>query len=150
MIQILLRRQKFSILFIVKRLKFVVNHIRSGFTMNGLDKPAVFTRADASVSRRCDHLRSRLREYGLASGVKANSKLRFRSLVKRFFYTASERQTGREPQPAAPTPTATRKPSRQSQRNPTNNDLRFAPVIHPTLQTGVEALIVAGRAWLEP
>jgi len=27
---------------------------------------------------------------------------------------------------------------------------RFAPVIHPTLQTGVEALIVAARAWLAP
>jgi hypothetical protein len=39
MIQILLKRGKFSILFIVKRLQFVVNHIGSGFTMNGLDKP---------------------------------------------------------------------------------------------------------------
>jgi hypothetical protein len=39
---------------------------------------------------------------------------------------------------------------RQAQRNPTNHNLRFAPVIHPTLQTGVEALIVARRAWLVP
>jgi hippurate hydrolase len=31
---------------------------------------------------------------------------------------------------------------------PTNHNPRFAPVIHPTLQTGVEALIVAARAWL--
>ena len=31
---------------------------------------------------------------------------------------------------------------------PTNHNPRFAPVIHPTLQTGVEALVVAARAWL--
>jgi len=31
---------------------------------------------------------------------------------------------------------------------PTNHNPRFAPVIHPTLQTGVEAMIVAARAWL--
>jgi metal-dependent amidase/aminoacylase/carboxypeptidase family protein len=31
---------------------------------------------------------------------------------------------------------------------PTNHSPRVAPVIHPTLQTGVEALIVAARAWL--
>jgi hypothetical protein len=33
---------------------------------------------------------------------------------------------------------------------PTYHNPRFAPVIHPTLQTGVEALIVAARAWLAP
>jgi metal-dependent amidase/aminoacylase/carboxypeptidase family protein len=33
---------------------------------------------------------------------------------------------------------------------PTNHNPRFAPVIHPSLQTGVEALIVAARAWLAP
>ena len=33
---------------------------------------------------------------------------------------------------------------------PTNHNPHFAPVIHPTLQTGVEALIVAARAWLAP
>ena len=33
---------------------------------------------------------------------------------------------------------------------PTNHSPRFAPVIHPTLETGVEALIVAARAWLAP
>ena len=33
---------------------------------------------------------------------------------------------------------------------PTNHSPRFAPVIHPTLQTGVESLIVAARAWLAP
>jgi metal-dependent amidase/aminoacylase/carboxypeptidase family protein len=33
---------------------------------------------------------------------------------------------------------------------PTNHSPRFAPVIHPTLQTGIEALIVAARAWLAP
>ena len=31
---------------------------------------------------------------------------------------------------------------------PTNHNPRFAPVIHPTLQTGVETLIIAARAWL--
>ena len=31
---------------------------------------------------------------------------------------------------------------------PVNHSPLFAPVIHPTLQTGVEALVVAARAWL--
>lgn len=31
---------------------------------------------------------------------------------------------------------------------PTNHNPRFAPVIHPTLETGVESLVVAARAWL--
>lgn len=31
---------------------------------------------------------------------------------------------------------------------PTNHNPRFAPVIHPTLRTGVEALVVAAGAWL--
>ena len=31
---------------------------------------------------------------------------------------------------------------------PTNHNPRFAPVIHPTLQTGVETLVVAAHAWL--
>jgi len=31
---------------------------------------------------------------------------------------------------------------------PTNHNPRFAPVIHPTLATGVEALVVAAQAWL--
>ena len=30
----------------------------------------------------------------------------------------------------------------------TNHNPRFAPVIHPTLRTGVEALAVAAQAWL--
>jgi amidohydrolase len=33
---------------------------------------------------------------------------------------------------------------------PVNHSPLFAPVIHPTLETGVEALIVAARAWLTP
>jgi amidohydrolase len=33
---------------------------------------------------------------------------------------------------------------------PTNHNPRFAPVIHPTLETGVEALVVASHAWLSP
>jgi amidohydrolase len=31
---------------------------------------------------------------------------------------------------------------------PSNHNPHFAPVIHPTLSTGVEALVVAARAWL--
>jgi len=31
---------------------------------------------------------------------------------------------------------------------PTNHNPHFAPMIHPTLETGVEALVVAGQAWL--
>ena len=31
---------------------------------------------------------------------------------------------------------------------PTNHNPAFAPVIHPTLETGVEALVVAAQAWL--
>jgi hippurate hydrolase len=31
---------------------------------------------------------------------------------------------------------------------PTNHHPRFAPVIHPTLETGVAAMVVAARAWL--
>jgi hippurate hydrolase len=31
---------------------------------------------------------------------------------------------------------------------PTNHNPRFLPVIHPTLETGVETLIVGARAWL--
>ena len=33
---------------------------------------------------------------------------------------------------------------------PTNHSPRFAPVIHPTLQTGVEAWIITARTWLAP
>jgi hippurate hydrolase len=33
---------------------------------------------------------------------------------------------------------------------PTNHNPRFAPVIHPTLETGVEAMVVAAQAWLAP
>ena len=29
----------------------------------------------------------------------------------------------------------------------TNHFLNFAPVIHPTLETGVEAMVGAARAW---
>jgi hypothetical protein len=31
---------------------------------------------------------------------------------------------------------------------PTNHNPRFAPVIHPTLEIGVKALVVAAHAWL--
>jgi len=31
---------------------------------------------------------------------------------------------------------------------PTNHNPRFAPLIHPTLETGVETLVVAAQAWL--
>ena len=32
---------------------------------------------------------------------------------------------------------------------PTNHNPRFAPIIHPTLETGVETLVVAAQAWLK-
>jgi metal-dependent amidase/aminoacylase/carboxypeptidase family protein len=31
---------------------------------------------------------------------------------------------------------------------PTNHNPRFAPVLHPTLETGVETLVVGALAWL--
>jgi hypothetical protein len=31
---------------------------------------------------------------------------------------------------------------------PVNHSPKFAPVLHPTLRTGVETLVVATRAWL--
>jgi hippurate hydrolase len=37
---------------------------------------------------------------------------------------------------------------RVAQDIPTNHSPNFAPVIHPTLETGVEAMVVAARAWL--
>jgi hippurate hydrolase len=33
---------------------------------------------------------------------------------------------------------------------PVNHSPLFAPVLHPTLETGMEALVVAARAWLAP
>lgn len=33
---------------------------------------------------------------------------------------------------------------------PTNHNPRFAPVVHPTLEIGVEAMVVASQAWLSP
>ena len=33
---------------------------------------------------------------------------------------------------------------------PTNHNPKFAPVIHPTLETGVETLVAASCAWLAP
>jgi hippurate hydrolase len=33
---------------------------------------------------------------------------------------------------------------------PTNHNPRFLPVLHPTLETGVQTLMVAARAWLVP
>jgi hippurate hydrolase len=33
---------------------------------------------------------------------------------------------------------------------PTNHNPRFAPVLHPTLETGIEAMVAAARAWLAP
>jgi hippurate hydrolase len=33
---------------------------------------------------------------------------------------------------------------------PVNHSPQFAPVIHPTLETGVETLVVAALAWLAP
>ena len=43
-----------------------------------------------------------------------------------------------------------RQAGRISQDIPTNHSPNFAPVIHPTLETGVEAMVLAARAWLSP
>ena len=40
------------------------------------------------------------------------------------------------------------KQSSRSGEIPTNHNPRFAPVLHPTLEAGVAALIVASCAWL--
>jgi hypothetical protein len=37
---------------------------------------------------------------------------------------------------------------RVTQDIPTNHSPNFAPVIHPALETGVEAMVGAARAWL--
>jgi metal-dependent amidase/aminoacylase/carboxypeptidase family protein len=33
---------------------------------------------------------------------------------------------------------------------PSNHNPHFAPVIHPTLETGVQTLVSAAKAWLSP
>src|SRR3954470_17853064 len=38
--------------------------------------------------------------------------------------------------------------ARRVRELPTNHNPRFAPVLHPTLETGVATLVVASRAWL--
>lgn len=43
---------------------------------------------------------------------------------------------------------ATAKAANRLNELPVNHSPQFAPVIHPTLRTGVEALVVATRAWL--
>jgi amidohydrolase len=47
-----------------------------------------------------------------------------------------------------PTTYARAKETGRLDQIPTNHNPEFAPVIHPTLEAGVEALVVAGRAWL--
>jgi hippurate hydrolase len=44
---------------------------------------------------------------------------------------------------------STRKPRKAGRLNelPVNHSPRFAPVIHPTLRTGVETLVVAAQVW---
>jgi hippurate hydrolase len=39
---------------------------------------------------------------------------------------------------------------RRTNEIPTNHNPRFAPVLDPTLQTGVESLVIAAQAWLKP
>src|SRR5437588_929433 len=47
-----------------------------------------------------------------------------------------------------PTPYAKAKAANRLNELPVNHSPKFAPVIHPTLRTGVESLVVATRAWL--
>ena len=54
---------------------------------------------------------------------------------------------------AAPTPAVYRRAEqagRVAQDIPTNHNAKFAPLIHPTLETGVQAMTTAARAWLSP
>ena len=43
---------------------------------------------------------------------------------------------------------ATAKAENRLNEIPTNHNPRFLPVLHPTLEAGVETLMVAARAWL--
>lgn len=43
-----------------------------------------------------------------------------------------------------------KKAGRLGEDIPSNHNPRFAPVIHPTLETGVQTLVVAAQAWLSP
>jgi hippurate hydrolase len=45
---------------------------------------------------------------------------------------------------------ATAKATGKLSEIPTNHNPRFAPVIRPTLETGVQAMVVAAQAWLSP
>jgi hippurate hydrolase len=45
---------------------------------------------------------------------------------------------------------ATAKASGEVNKIPTNHSPYFAPVLHPTLETGVETMVVAALAWLSP
>ena len=47
-----------------------------------------------------------------------------------------------------PTTYAKAKEANKINELPVNHSPKFAPVLHPTIQTGVEALVVAARAWL--
>ena len=40
------------------------------------------------------------------------------------------------------------KPANKLTELPVNHSPKFAPVLHPTLRTGVETLVVAPRTWL--
>ena len=44
--------------------------------------------------------------------------------------------------------TRRRRKTARSVQLPTNHSPYFAPVIHPTVETGVETLVVAALAWL--
>jgi hippurate hydrolase len=39
---------------------------------------------------------------------------------------------------------------RRCHRIPSNHSPRFAPVLHPTLETGLQAMLTAASAWLCP
>jgi hippurate hydrolase len=47
-----------------------------------------------------------------------------------------------------PTTYAQAKEANKINELPVNHSPKFAPVLHPTLRTGIEALVVAARAWL--
>ena len=47
-----------------------------------------------------------------------------------------------------PKPYAEAKAAGKLNELPVNHSPQFAPVLHPTLETGVEALVVGALAWL--
>ena len=53
-------------------------------------------------------------------------------------------------QPWSPTAFAKAKQEKTINKIPSNHSPKFAPQIHPTLETGLQAMLTAASAWLCP